>query len=429
MNKWRLWGDWKDNVLSYSFWVSLKRSKAYKELGLDRLIKADIMHLEGNFFSLEDDFIKLEPTVIKSVEGKNDWIDKLLKICGEEQKRLLSLENNGTIYEIVSQVAECVDCSTIVHMVDRILEPYVRNISEKNSIEYTEIASAMHPAKNTFLMSYRDELRSLKSSGIDGFVKKYKWVGVHFLDGQPLTREKVLLEIKATTGSKEKYHINNELPKKFSKLIKLGQELAFQRSNLVETVDRVLFNRSSDLKSLAKKLGITFGELKFLTYYEILKLRESESLPDDLRKRMGGCGIKLIGNKYTIIVGEELQKEIRKYINLIDLDVNKFRGSIAFKGCVRARVKVVREKADALNVMPGDILVASETTPDFIIAMRKAAAFVTDVGGITSHAAIIAREMKKPCIIGTKIATKVLKDGDLIEVDANVGIVKVLTRV
>tara|TARA_Y100000310_G_scaffold338021_1_gene426573 strand:- start:1597 stop:1776 length:180 start_codon:yes stop_codon:yes gene_type:complete len=56
--------------------------------------------------------------------------------------------------------------------------------------------------------------------------------------------------------------------------------------------------------------------------------------------------------------------------------------------------------------------------------MKKAAAFVTDEGGVTCHAAIVSREMKKPCIIGTKIATKVLKDNDLVEVDANKGIVR-----
>jgi len=56
--------------------------------------------------------------------------------------------------------------------------------------------------------------------------------------------------------------------------------------------------------------------------------------------------------------------------------------------------------------------------------MKKAVAFVTDEGGITCHAAIISREMKKPCIIGTKIATRALKDGDLVEVDANKGVVR-----
>ena len=61
-------------------------------------------------------------------------------------------------------------------------------------------------------------------------------------------------------------------------------------------------------------------------------------------------------------------------------------------------------------------------------ALIKAAAIVTDEGGVTSHAAIVSRELGIPCVVGTKIATKVLKDGDLVEVDANNGIVKILKR-
>jgi len=68
------------------------------------------------------------------------------------------------------------------------------------------------------------------------------------------------------------------------------------------------------------------------------------------------------------------------------------------------------------------------TRPEFVPLMKKAAAIITDEGGITSHAAIISREMNIPCIIGTKIATKIFKDGDLVEVDADKGIVKILKK-
>jgi pyruvate,water dikinase len=61
--------------------------------------------------------------------------------------------------------------------------------------------------------------------------------------------------------------------------------------------------------------------------------------------------------------------------------------------------------------------------------MKKAIGFITDERGVTCHAAIISREMNKPCIIGTKIATKVLHDGDLVEVDADKGIVKIIKSV
>jgi len=73
-------------------------------------------------------------------------------------------------------------------------------------------------------------------------------------------------------------------------------------------------------------------------------------------------------------------------------------------------------------------LVTSMTRPEFVPAMRKAVAIVTDEGGITSHAAIVSRELGIPCVIGTKSATKVLKDGWIVQVKANHGQIVVLEK-
>jgi pyruvate,water dikinase len=75
------------------------------------------------------------------------------------------------------------------------------------------------------------------------------------------------------------------------------------------------------------------------------------------------------------------------------------------------------------KVKMGDIIVSPMTTPNYITAMRRAGAFVTDEGGVLCHAAIISREMNKPCVVGTKYATKVFKDGDIVEVNGEPGIV------
>ena len=72
----------------------------------------------------------------------------------------------------------------------------------------------------------------------------------------------------------------------------------------------------------------------------------------------------------------------------------------------------------------GDILVAISTNPDIVPIMKKAAAIVTEQGGVTSHAAIVSRELNIPCVIGTRIATKVLEDGEEVEVDATKGMVR-----
>jgi pyruvate,water dikinase len=94
------------------------------------------------------------------------------------------------------------------------------------------------------------------------------------------------------------------------------------------------------------------------------------------------------------------------------------------KSTFESRAAIV---AEVRKMKCGEILVVEVTTPEFLPAMKKAIAVITDHGGLMTHAAIIAREFKIPCIVGTKIATQVLKNGDLVEVDANKGIVRKLT--
>ena len=107
---------------------------------------------------------------------------------------------------------------------------------------------------------------------------------------------------------------------------------------------------------------------------------------------------------------------------------NEIKGDVAEKGIAKGYVRRVMGHKQISEMREGEILVSPMTIPDFLPAMKKAAAIVTDEGGIICHAAIIARELKKPCIVGTKVATQLLKNGDKVEVDANQGIVRVLKR-
>jgi phosphohistidine swiveling domain-containing protein len=111
---------------------------------------------------------------------------------------------------------------------------------------------------------------------------------------------------------------------------------------------------------------------------------------------------------------------------LIDSDAKTIQGVSAMTGKVIGKAKVILSRNDFHKLNDGNILVTSMTRPEFTQVLSKVSAIITNEGGITCHAAIIARELKKPCIIGTKIATKILKDGDKIEVDANSGVIKIL---
>ena len=134
----------------------------------------------------------------------------------------------------------------------------------------------------------------------------------------------------------------------------------------------------------------------------------------------------MIGGKIDIISGLGLQNKLDKLMSAqkTELDLIKFKGSCTCPGIVKGRVKIIKRMEDIDKIEIGDIMVSTMTFPNFVSAMEKAAAFITDEGGILSHAAIVSREMKKPCITGTFVGTKVLKDGDMVEVDANKGIVK-----
>lgn len=116
-------------------------------------------------------------------------------------------------------------------------------------------------------------------------------------------------------------------------------------------------------------------------------------------------------------------------LSLDDYDgskVEEIKGQIAFKGKITGIVRIITSQKQISEFKEGEILVSPMTMPNYLPAIKKASAIVTDEGGITCHASIISRELKKPCVIGTKIATQVLKTGDKVEVDAENGIVRLI---
>lgn len=110
-----------------------------------------------------------------------------------------------------------------------------------------------------------------------------------------------------------------------------------------------------------------------------------------------------------------------------DIDSTKaevlLKGAAASLGAAVGPVKIIHKPTEISKVMQGDILVTEMTTPDFVPAMRKAAAIVTDIGGRTCHAAIVSRELGIPCVVGTGTATSKLRTGQLITVDGGKGVV------
>ncbi|MBF8250277.1 MAG: phosphoenolpyruvate synthase [Candidatus Levybacteria bacterium] len=183
---------------------------------------------------------------------------------------------------------------------------------------------------------------------------------------------------------------------------------------------------------------------KFKQYVDVISVREvvDNAIPNstELKNRKNGF-IYFEGQILTQISKEKFAKKYQisfvenlAIIGEFDLPNEKIinanrksvKGRVAYPGFVRGYIRKLMGKDQMGLLKKGEILVSPMTIPDFLPAMKKAAAIVTDEGGVVCHAAIVARELKKPCIVGTKFATQILKDGDLVEVDADKGEVIIL---
>ena len=133
------------------------------------------------------------------------------------------------------------------------------------------------------------------------------------------------------------------------------------------------------------------------------------------------------GDNFVILHGKKAKEFSNKIIRAeekVQKKLDELKGTTACPGNVKGRVKIINIPDDISKMERGDILISAATTPSIVSAMRKAAAIVTDEGGLTCHASIVSRELGTPCIVGTKIVTKVFKDGDMVNVDASSGVIK-----
>ncbi len=211
-------------------------------------------------------------------------------------------------------------------------------------------------------------------------------------------------------------------------LIYIAKELAFLKTWRTDIIYRSAYRARNVFYEIAKRAGLKRGDLFYLMSEEVKKMAETGKIPvtlKEIRKRKEYY-IKIVAGQKNVILSGKKWKEKINFLKPAAEEARVIKGNAAFPGKVRGKAVIVMNNRDIKRVKKSDILVATMTFPHFVPAMEKAAAFVTDEGGILCHAAIVSREMRKPCIIGTKIATQVLKDGQLVEVDANKGIVRII---
>lgn len=268
------------------------------------------------------------------------------------------------------------------------------------------------------------------------YQRKTAFLGTHAFQGKPRSMKALLGAIATSAKSvdtpfarKQTMHLSDTV----RRTAKTASLFTYIRLQMAERLAQVTYCVRPAMERFALQNGLRYEELLRFTYQEIFDALDSGKILKkqlaSLRSGETSSTVFSSRGRVEVITGKRHRMLKKRFLSYFEESTDDFdgtiKGNIGCRGKVRGKVIVLLSAHGNLEkVRKGMILVCIETTPDFLPVMKKAAAFVTDQGGITSHAAIVARELKKPCIIGTKIATKVLKDGDLVEVDAEKGVVR-----
>lgn len=239
-----------------------------------------------------------------------------------------------------------------------------------------------------------------------------------FTDYQKIKNQKEKLIKKYKINSLCRYYLN------------VLDDLYFLMDYKKEVLTQCHFAITPLYKEAGRRVGLNLSQVYWLSWYELknflIKNKKVSLRLIDQRKKdsvivFSNGKINFLNKKQ----GSKIISEITKEEN-VQKKVKEIKGLPVSRGIVFGRICYLKSASDSDKMKKGEILLVSNTTPDFMPAIRKAKAIITNEGGITCHAAIISRELKIPCVVGTQIATQVLKTGDQVEVNAEEGIIKTI---
>lgn len=222
-----------------------------------------------------------------------------------------------------------------------------------------------------------------------------------------------------------------KIDKKHQDLFKFARGLVFTKGSRKES----MFYSYSVIENLFREIGrryyLSVNQVRYIYPHEfedlLLKDKFSATKLNDRYKFSLQYSIGTL-KEDKILEGDQARQLLAKQ-NIIReeiTDVKIMEGDCASPGRANGHAKIINIPKDMAKMEKGDVLISIATNPDLVPAIKKASAIVTDVGGITCHAAIVSRELGIPCVIGTKIATKAIKDGDIVDVDATHGKVSIV---
>ncbi len=402
----------------------------------------------GVFLQIAEKLVKQETSGQSVVGG---WIKRWARLDKDYQglvRRLVKADfdrlTDQDLLKIFQNFCQVYYAVESLPLANEFFIPYSDRYLKELALEYPageeKLIGLIMPKKKSFIQIEEDELRQitrLPAARQEAALKKHlaKWF---FMNGgydgpHPLS----LRQLKNKT---KKLAIRKELPRPLGRnRISLNLEARIilhlikrvsqwkderKRNNLIGSYILDKFARE-----FSRRFKIRYDLVRYAIPRELPRIvgKDKAFIQELVRRKRGGTAWAISGLACSDTFSGRNYQKLRQIILGLKAPQKLLAGIAASPGQIRGRIRVIHNPAWE-KFTAGDILLTSMTRPEFVPLIKKAKAVLCDEGGLLSHAAIVSREFKIPCIVGLHQAMASLKDGDLVEVNADKGIVKILKR-
>lgn len=417
--------------------------------------------------------IKLEKLLTSRIESESNYLQYFVDNCYRLSSQLLKtsrifskvknlnkLSNRdlSSFYlEYQNSVLSLIPFLNVILVVDNILKKLIeehlktdlkiRGKKEQDLI----ISQLVIPKKKSFFVKETETLLKIAlklqenpkaniSREINDYLKKFSWMSSISYIGEFQKKQDVIQKLKRLVKENPKKKISEaklikqktiadykktfkriEKSKKLVELVDYAREFIYLQTYRLDVFFLAHYYAYPLLKEIGKRSNLKVEELVYLTGDEIINLINNKITitKNEVKSRIKNYALILENEKYTLLSGNKVKIAVHRAVKEIEV-----KGVVVSRGRTTGKAKLVEEVADISKVNRGDIIISSMTRPELVPAIVKASGIITDFGGMLCHAAIISREFGIACIVGTKQATKVFKDNDLVELNAYEGIAR-----
>ncbi len=421
---------------TYSKKSDLERLWRIYLLSADRIEQYYLTHEATDIMAFSDDELMHFVETLRDMQ-KNFWgyslfldafdagfdrtqIDRIAKLHKFSIEDIAALTSPGQLTFTQERLLTLLGCISLL-----VEKNTARNLSQKKVEQWVQQSADIQSFKKRFdyTNSSYAEVRHLTDTEIAK--EAYPYLKDHALFGKDFSS----LQIHTATVNEliEKILQKKGLPQN---PLSFFQHLTYWREHRKKINLMSIQLMYAVLDRLENASGIRGEYLKYLSMEEIEGVLTGLVTQAVLEERYNN-GILVVadGKNYKIIEGEEARavREDLEASVTVSATLKKISGQTVYGGYAKGKARMIRTLSDAVKIRQGEIVVSAMTRPELTPFLKKAIAIITDEGGITCHAAIFARELHIPCIVGLGNATRLIKDGDLIEVRGHHGTVRILS--